>query len=163
MGCHPLLQGIFLTQGSNLHLLWQVGSLRLPGKFLFLLKGRYFSSGHSGPRWSMNICLYTHSNSHAFLATLSSLRADSAHVLASKARLTCSFQAPCATHPQMQGGGPAPDRQSGFLVLLLHLWGGVLACAPCLPGSLCNLTTLHTFIPENRGVPQDILRIPALL
>ena len=29
MGCHALLQGIFLTQGSNLHLLgllyWQVG------------------------------------------------------------------------------------------------------------------------------------------
>ena len=31
MGCHALLQGIFLTQGLNLHLLhllhWQVGSL----------------------------------------------------------------------------------------------------------------------------------------
>ena len=26
MGCHALLQGIFLTQGSNLHLLhWQAG------------------------------------------------------------------------------------------------------------------------------------------
>ena len=38
MGCHPLLQGIFPTQGSNLHLLcllhWQIGSLPLapPGK-----------------------------------------------------------------------------------------------------------------------------------
>ena len=35
MGCHFLLQGIFLTQGSNLHLLhWQVGSLpaKPPGK-----------------------------------------------------------------------------------------------------------------------------------
>ena len=37
-GCHALLQGIFSTQGSNLHLLyllhWQVGSLPLapPGK-----------------------------------------------------------------------------------------------------------------------------------
>ena len=33
VGCHALLQGIFLTQGSNLHLLcllhWQVGSLSL--------------------------------------------------------------------------------------------------------------------------------------
>ena len=30
VGCHALLQGIFPTQGSNLHLLrWQVGSLRL--------------------------------------------------------------------------------------------------------------------------------------
>ena len=30
MGCHFLLQGIFLTQGSNPHLLhWQVGSLLL--------------------------------------------------------------------------------------------------------------------------------------
>ena len=33
MGCHVLLQGIFLTQGSNQHLLcllhWQVGSLPL--------------------------------------------------------------------------------------------------------------------------------------
>ena len=28
VGCHFLLQGIFLTQGSNLHLLhWQAGSL----------------------------------------------------------------------------------------------------------------------------------------
>ena len=38
VGCHALLQGIFLTQGSNLHLLcllhWQEGSLPLvpPGK-----------------------------------------------------------------------------------------------------------------------------------
>ena len=38
--CHALLQGIFLIQGSNLHLLgllhWQVGSLPLlpPGKSL---------------------------------------------------------------------------------------------------------------------------------
>ena len=38
MGCHSLLQGIFLTQGLNLHLLcllhWQVSSLPLaqPGK-----------------------------------------------------------------------------------------------------------------------------------
>ena len=37
-GCHAFLQGIFLTQGSNLHLLhlllWQVGSLTIepPGK-----------------------------------------------------------------------------------------------------------------------------------
>ena len=30
VGCHFLLQGIFLTQGSNQHLLhWQVGSLLL--------------------------------------------------------------------------------------------------------------------------------------
>ena len=33
MGCHFILQGIFLTQGSNLHLLyllcWQVDSLPL--------------------------------------------------------------------------------------------------------------------------------------
>ena len=52
VGCHSLLQGIFLTQGSNLRLLWQMDSLWLapPGKLLFLLKGRYFSSGHSGPK-----------------------------------------------------------------------------------------------------------------
>ena len=41
MGCHALLQGIFLTQGLNLRLFcllhWQVGSLPpvLPGKSLF--------------------------------------------------------------------------------------------------------------------------------
>ena len=40
MGCHALLQGIFPTQGSNLHLLgllhWQVDSFPLmpPGKLL---------------------------------------------------------------------------------------------------------------------------------
>ena len=36
MDCHALLQGIFLTQGSNPHLLsllhWQWSSLPLPGK-----------------------------------------------------------------------------------------------------------------------------------
>ena len=43
VGCHALLQGIFLTQGSNLHLLcllhWQVGSLLLvpPGKLIISL------------------------------------------------------------------------------------------------------------------------------
>ena len=43
VGCHCLLQGIFLTQGSNLHLLhllnWYVGSLPLvpPGKLHFIL------------------------------------------------------------------------------------------------------------------------------
>ena len=42
-GCYALLQGIFMTQGRNLHLLcllhWQVGSLPLapPGKPLWLL------------------------------------------------------------------------------------------------------------------------------
>ena len=41
--CHFLLQGIFLTQGSNLHLLhWQVDSLPLapPGKSLNTTEGR---------------------------------------------------------------------------------------------------------------------------
>ena len=43
VGCHALLQGIFPTQGSNLHLfcllLWEVGSLSLapPGKPTILL------------------------------------------------------------------------------------------------------------------------------
>ena len=43
MGCHALLQGIFLTQGSNLHLLgllyWQVGyhSCHLEAQDLLLL------------------------------------------------------------------------------------------------------------------------------
>ena len=43
MGCHSLLQGIFLTQGSNPHLLhilpWQAGSLSLapPGKCLDII------------------------------------------------------------------------------------------------------------------------------
>ena len=42
VGCHALLQGIFLTQGSNMHLLcllcWQVGSLPLapPGKPIYM-------------------------------------------------------------------------------------------------------------------------------
>ena len=50
VGCHALLQGIFLTQGSNLHLLhllhWQEDSLPLtpPGKskqWLLLLLNRF--------------------------------------------------------------------------------------------------------------------------
>ena len=61
MGCHALLQGIFLTQGSNLCLLlllrWQVGSFSLlpPTKFTLIkinLSGEYLGawnlpSGHS--------------------------------------------------------------------------------------------------------------------
>ena len=44
LGCHALLQGLFLTEGLNLHLLrllhWQVGSLSLvpPGKPSVLFK-----------------------------------------------------------------------------------------------------------------------------
>ena len=53
MGCHFLLQGIFPTQGSNLHLLcllhWQVGSLSLepPGKSrlcVYLIRQCYITS-----------------------------------------------------------------------------------------------------------------------
>ena len=52
VGCHALLQGIFLTQGSNLHILcllrWQAGSLPLapPGKphQLMLITTADFSS-----------------------------------------------------------------------------------------------------------------------
>ena len=46
VGCHTLLQGIFLTQGSNAHLLcllpWQVGSLPLepPVKHLGISRGK---------------------------------------------------------------------------------------------------------------------------
>ena len=50
VGCHFLLQGIFLTQGSNPGLLhWQVGSLPLmpPGKPSFVLSSRQ-SSSHLG-------------------------------------------------------------------------------------------------------------------
>ena len=42
VGCHAFLQGIFLTQGSNLALLhWQVGSLPLapPGKPSYMVAG----------------------------------------------------------------------------------------------------------------------------
>ena len=47
VGCHFLLQGMFPTQGSNLHLLhWQAGSLPLapPGK----------------PMETSNVCVYCH-------------------------------------------------------------------------------------------------------
>ena len=54
MGCRFLLQEIFLTQGSNLHLLhWQAGSLftEVPSKqcvtvfnYLTILAGRYYLS-----------------------------------------------------------------------------------------------------------------------
>ena len=46
VGCHALLQGIFLTEGSNLHLLcllhWQVDSLPLvpPGKPIYIYRER---------------------------------------------------------------------------------------------------------------------------
>ena len=48
VGCHALTQGIFPTQGSNLHLLcllhWQAGSLplTLPGKPITMVCHKYF-------------------------------------------------------------------------------------------------------------------------
>ena len=53
VGCHALLQGIFPTQGLNLHLLcvlhWQVGLLPLmsPGKLLLIV--RFSSVAQSCP------------------------------------------------------------------------------------------------------------------
>ena len=50
--CHALLQGIFLTQGSNPHLLrllhWQVGSLSLapPQKHKITIRPSNFIAGH---------------------------------------------------------------------------------------------------------------------
>ena len=54
VGCHFLLQGIFLTQGSNLHLLhWQVGSLPLePPVFTVVLRYRFTNQP------CMNECVY---------------------------------------------------------------------------------------------------------
>ena len=54
VGCHALLQGIFLTWGSNmylLHLPWQVGSLPLapPGKPLFNQSAQFSSFAQSWP------------------------------------------------------------------------------------------------------------------
>ena len=57
VGCHALLQGIFPTQGLNLHLLcllhWQVHSLRL----VFFTTSAFFttSSLHSSPMPSINL------------------------------------------------------------------------------------------------------------
>ena len=56
VGCHFLLQGIFLTQGSNLRLLrllhWQVGSLPLhhPGSLNLLLLGGIGAGGEGDDR-----------------------------------------------------------------------------------------------------------------
>ena len=50
VGCHSLLQGIILTQGSKLHLLhWQVGSLSLgpPGKPLIWYPLVLFTQEHT--------------------------------------------------------------------------------------------------------------------
>ena len=59
MGCHALLQGIFLTQGSNSRLLcllhWQAGSLPLappgtprpPSQGVLLIKSEWIFSGHN--------------------------------------------------------------------------------------------------------------------
>ena len=47
VGCHTLLQGIFPTQGSNLHILrflhWQVGSLPLMSHGLGLLEPHFIA------------------------------------------------------------------------------------------------------------------------
>ena len=54
VGCHALLQGIFLTQGLNLHFLcllhWQAGSLPLvpPGEPMYISTSSLFSAGDAG-------------------------------------------------------------------------------------------------------------------
>ena len=56
VGCPARLQGIFLTQGSNPHLLcllhWQVGTLplALPGKPIYLSNRDRYSYRYLGPR-----------------------------------------------------------------------------------------------------------------
>ena len=68
MGCHALLQGVFPTEGLNLHLLcllhWQVGSLPLapPGKTLvfdnpFILCKSPDSSTTGGKRQREKYCV----------------------------------------------------------------------------------------------------------
>ena len=60
VGCHALLQGIFPTQGLNLHLLrllhWQVGSLPLvpPGKHMIRYMGARSQSKPSLPPLTPN-------------------------------------------------------------------------------------------------------------
>ena len=87
VGCHALLQGIFLIQGSNLHLLsllhWEVGSLLLapPGKPLVLFYG-----------WVMFPCIYMN---HIFF-NYSSVdgHLDCFHVLATINGCVCLFWTP---------------------------------------------------------------------
>ena len=60
MGCLALLQGIFPTQGSNLHLLhWQAYSLPLShqGNPVFCIAGRFFTIGttREDPRFLMKV------------------------------------------------------------------------------------------------------------
>ena len=65
VGCHALLQGIFLTEGSNLNLLhllhWQAGSLPLtpPGKF---------------KQWLMTSQIWEEIQTSKFMKSLSSLK-----------------------------------------------------------------------------------------
>ena len=65
VGCHALLQGLFLTQGLNLHLLyllhWQEGSLPLapPGKpTIYFLMVANSSKGRIKGRLSKVECIY---------------------------------------------------------------------------------------------------------
>ena len=64
LGCHALLQGLFLAQGSNLHLLcllyWQVGSLPpVPPRKPFALRIRalFYSSSGRATRWKTSVSL----------------------------------------------------------------------------------------------------------
>ena len=64
MGCHALLQGIFLTQVLNFHLLhWQVDSLTAapPGKLLGIIKAFHLGffvvvSGKAGSNYAVYHC-----------------------------------------------------------------------------------------------------------
>ena len=59
VGCHDLLQGIFLTQGSNLHLLMSPA-----------LAGEFFTTSITweAPEYIYSyIYIYTHTNKHAHI------------------------------------------------------------------------------------------------
>ena len=78
VGCHAQLQGIFLTQGSNLHLLcflhWQAGSLPLapPGKLI--IRKWIYTLSECMRNEDLQLILITsfwHSHSHGTLGLLS--------------------------------------------------------------------------------------------
>ena len=115
VGCHALLQGIFLTQESNLRLLhllhWQAGSLPL---------------APLGKPWKS---LYLHFNLHCkFCSVLQTKNDSEVFILLPSAKMDAGLQDQkfvfAHVHPEISTGFPSEDTKSadGYVNLEFRRW-----------------------------------------
>ena len=120
MGCHALLQGIFLTQGLNLNLLsllhWQADSLPLHhlGSPFFLQRksqlGDWNVMGYPmhGPRWVHLFCLpptpFSDASPGAAIVSLLGREGFAASLMPSRLVVMCSLAGKTSPASQLSGG-----------------------------------------------------------